>query len=154
MGIFSLFNHKKDLLGEADKQLIVASIQASEKRTSGEIRVYVENRCKFVDPLDRASQIFYGLKMDKTDAHNAVLVYVAMKDKQLAVFGDEGIHNKTGQAFWNNAVTLMLQHFKGNQYGTGIAGVVTEIGEALHTHFPYDGLTDKNELPDDIVFGR
>ena len=36
----------------------------------------------------------------------------------------------------------------------GIANVVGEIGQALQQYFPYDRGTDKNELPDDIVFGR
>jgi uncharacterized membrane protein len=154
MGILSFFRQKKDLLPERDKQLIVEAIQAAEKKTSGEIRVYVESHCRFVDSLDRAAEIFYGLKMDNTAQHNAVLVYVALKDRQLAVFGDEGIHRKTGQAFWDNAVQQMLQHFKGQNYGTGIAEVVTLAGEALQNFFPYNSLEDKNELPDDIVFGK
>ena len=48
----------------------------------------------------------------------------------------------------------MLQHFNAANYAQGIANIVTQIGEALHQHFPYDAATDKNELPDDIVFGR
>ena len=47
----------------------------------------------------------------------------------------------------------MIDEFHANHYAVGIATVVTEIGEALKTHFPYQGTTDKNELPDDIVFG-
>jgi uncharacterized membrane protein len=31
---------------------------------------------------------------------------------------------------------------------------VRDIGEALHQHFPFDNDTDKNELPDEIVFGK
>jgi uncharacterized membrane protein len=32
--------------------------------------------------------------------------------------------------------------------------VVKEIGDALIYHFPYLENVDKNELPDDIVFGK
>ena len=45
-------------------------------------------------------------------------------------------------------------NFTGNDYAKAIAGCVIRIGTALHTYFPYDRGTDKNELPDDIVFGR
>jgi uncharacterized membrane protein len=153
MPLFPLFK-KKELLTIQEKNLVVEAIGLAEKQTSGEVRVYMESRCKYVEPLERAAEIFYGLKMEQTTQHNAVLVYVAVKDRQLAIFGDEGIHQKTGQQFWNNAVQQMLLHFNNRNYGSGIVTVVTEIGEALHTHFPYDGSTDKNELPDDIVFGR
>jgi uncharacterized membrane protein len=148
------FFRRKDFFSDAEKQLIVSSIQAAEKQTSGEIRVFVESRCKFVDPLDRAAEIFALLKMEETAARNAVLVYVALKDKQLALLGDRGIHEKVGAEFWNKEVRLILSHFDRADYAAGIAHVVEEIGEALRTHFPYDKSDDINELPDDIVFGK
>ena len=154
MGILSFLFPEKRLLSPEDEQLIVKAIEASEKRTSGEIRVYIESRCRFVDPLDRAMEVFGALKMHETRERNGVLIYVAVKDRQLAVFADKGIHEKVGQQFWNNTVKTMLQHFNRQQYGDGIAGMVSQAGEALCTHFPYDASTDKNELSDDIVFGK
>jgi len=148
------FFRRKDFFSETEKQLIVSSIQAAEKQTSGEIRVFVESRCKYVNPLDRATEVFAGLKMEETAARNAVLVYVAIRDKQLALFGDRGIHEKVGAEFWNKQVKLILSHFNRADYAAGIAHVVEEIGDALRTHFPYDKDGDINELPDDIVFGK
>jgi uncharacterized membrane protein len=154
VGLLSFLQKKEDFFTAEQKQQVATAIAAAEKRTSGEIRVYVESRCRYVDPLDRAAEVFRVLKMHETAQRNAVLVYIAFKDHQLAVLGDEGIHQKTGQQFWNDAVRLMLRDFNSANYGDGIAGVVTAIGQALQTHFPYDGTTDANELPDDIVFGR
>jgi uncharacterized membrane protein len=153
MSLFPFFK-KKPFFTDEEQQQIVASIKAAETQTSGEIRLFVESRCKFVDPLDRAAEAFFKLKMEATAAHNAVLVYVAMKDRQLAIFGDKGIHEKVGDAFWNNAVKKMLSHFNAKNYAGGLETIITEIGDALRTHFPYDKDTDVNELPDDIVFGR
>ncbi len=145
---------RKPLFNDAQQQQIVSAIQAAEQRTSGEIRVYVENRCRYVNPIHRAAEIFAGLNMEKTAARNGVLVYVALKDRQVALFGDEGINRKVGSAFWNQQVRNILGHFNKADYAGGIARVVTEIGAALRDHFPYDKGTDINELPDDIVFGR
>lgn len=142
-----------EFFSAAEKQVVVEAIQAAEKQTSGEVRVFVESRCRFVDPVERAAEIFMNLKMDKTDLRNACLVYVAMKDRQLAVFGDEGIHEKVGTSFWTAEVVKMLSLFEKQDYATGIATVVKNIGGALRYHFPYDAATDKNELPDEIVFG-
>lgn len=153
--MFGLFSKKAhEFFTAQEKEKIVAAIKETESKTSGEVRVYVESRCSFVDPIDRAVEIFYELKMNATELHNGVLVYVAMKDRQLAIFADEGIYKKAGAAFWKEEVVHMLSQFNSNNYAEGIATVVTEIGEALHLHFPYDHKTDKNELPDDIVFGK
>ncbi len=153
--MFNLFRKKAtDLFSTEEKQLITSAIQSAEHRTSGEVRVYVESKCSYMNALDRAVEIFNKLKMHETAQRNAVLVYVALKDRQLAVYGDKGIHEKVGDVFWNEAVKKMLSHFNANNYAKGIAHVIEEIGEALQSHFPYDAKTDINELPDDIVFGR
>ncbi len=145
---------KKSFFSDEGTHLIVKAIRQAEKNTSGEVRVFVESRCAWMDAIDRAAELFFSLKMDKTEQRNAVLVYVAMKDRQLAVFGDEGIHRKVGDAYWNKVVGEMLASFNTEDYAKGIAECVIQVGDALHTHFPYNRETDKNELPDEIVFGR
>lgn len=151
-----LFPWKKkiSLLNEEDTRLIVKAIRHAEQETSGEVRVYIESRCRWMDAIDRAAEIFFLLKMEKTELRNATLVYVALKDRQLAVFGDEGIHQKVTDAYWNKVVTEMLASFNQANYAEGIANCVLQIGTALKTHFPFNKDTDKNELPDEIVFGR
>lgn len=151
--MFSIFK-KKDFFTADEKKQIVEAIRVAERRTSGEVRVFVESRCRYMDPLDRAAEVFFSLEMDETDDRNAVLLYIAMKDRQLAVFGDEGIHNKVGTEYWNNEINLMIDKFDQENYGEGISQCVRDIGEALHHFFPFDNDTDKNELPDDIVFGK
>ena len=152
--MFSFFKKKSSFFTAVQRQQIVDAIRSNERRTSGEIRVFVESRCSWVNPVDRAMEIFYGLKMEKTEQRNAVLIYVAIKHRQVAVVGDEGIHNKVGTAYWQNEVAAMIKKFNSDSVAEGIRQCVIDIGEALYRHFPYDNDTDKNELPDDIVFGK
>jgi uncharacterized membrane protein len=145
---------QKEFFSAEEKQRVVAAIQKAEQRTSGEVRVFVESRCRFVDAIDRAKELFFQLSMDKTIERNGTIVYVAVKDKQAAVFGDEGIHQKVGQKYWEDAINKMMVCFKQANLADGIEQAVFTIGEALYQNFPYNRETDKNELPDDIVFGR
>jgi uncharacterized membrane protein len=144
---------KKDLFTAEEQQQLVNAIQLAEQRTSGEIRLFIESKCAFVNALDRAQEIFLASKMNETALHNAVLIYVAVKDHQTAVYGDEGIHQKVGPEYWEAVVNKMLLQFKKEHLAGGICVAIHELGEALHKHFPYDGHTDKNELPDEIIFG-
>lgn len=154
MGVFSFLVNKKNIFTTDEQTLIVEAIRAQERRTSGEIRIYIESKCKYVDPVDRAKEIFLQLEMTKTADRNGVLLYIAHKDKQLAILGDEGIHLKLGDGFWLSEVQKILQSFNATQFVEGIITIVNDIGNALYTHFPFDEASDKNELPDDIVFGR
>jgi uncharacterized membrane protein len=152
--VFSFFRKKKSLLNDEDTRVVVKAIRHAEQHTSGEVRVYIESHCRWMDAIDRAAEVFFSLQMEKTEQRNAVLVYVALKDRQLAVFGDEGIHQKVGTDYWNKLVGEMISSFNSDNYAEGISNCVVQIGGALHQHFPYDKQTDKNELPDEIVFGR
>ena len=143
-----------DFFTDEEKKFIAEAVRFNEQRTSGEIRVFVESHCRYVDAIDRAAEIFFGLQMERTAERNAVLVYVAMKDRQLAVFADEGIYTKLGKEYWYNEVKEMISNFNRDDYAAGIRQCINDIGEALHTYFPYNEKIDKNELPDEIVFGH
>lgn len=152
MGIFSK-QDKKEWLSKAEQKQIVSAIQQAEALTSGEIRVFIEPNCT-KPVMERAQEIFFKLKMDATLLHNGVLIYLAYDDHQFCILGDEGINEKTGGiAFWEKEVAIAIKHFKNKEYVKGLSEIILDIGKSLTEHFPYDKATDKNELPDEIVFG-
>jgi uncharacterized membrane protein len=144
---------KKEIFTAEETEKILAAIRAAEMRTSGEVRIYIESRCRFVDAIDRAREMFVALKMHETELRNATLIYLATKDRQAAVFGDEGIHQKVGKQYWEEVVLRMLASFRNEKLADGLCTGGQALGEALQQHFPFDRETDKNELPDEIVFG-
>ena len=153
--MFSFFKRKPvQYFTEEQSKSIVEAIALAEKQTSGEIRIYIESKNPYVNSLDRARELFFSLKMNETKERNAVLIYLAMKHREVALFGDEGIHLRVGQAFWEEEVKKMLLIFSNQEIVNGITQCIATIGSVLSKEFPFDGLTDKNELPDQIVFGK
>lgn len=149
-----LFKRKRDkFFTEAQEQAIVQGIRDAERMSSGEIRVYIESRCSYVDPLDRAKEIFEKLQMFRTKQRNGVLLYLAMKDRQFAIFGDQGIHQKVGDDFWEKQKLELKRAFRSQNFVKGIVECLSGIGASLQSYFPYQS-DDEDELPDDIVFGR
>jgi uncharacterized membrane protein len=153
MSIFSIFK-ATPFFTDVEKEKVVSAIRTAELQTSGEIRVYVESKNPYVNTMDRAKEVFYDLKMDKTENRNAVLIYVATKHKEIAVFGDEGIYAKCGEQYWYDVMHIMISTFSKNEIVEGLKVCVHSIGEALKEKFPYMDKLDKNELPDEIVFGK
>jgi uncharacterized membrane protein len=152
VGLFP-FNKKKEFFTPEQQERMVEAIRQAEKNTSGEVRVFIETKCRYVDPVDRAKEIFFNLKMENTKDRNAVLLYLALDDHQLALFADEGIYQRCGAEFWNSEVKKIIAAFTKDDYTGGICLVVADIGEALKQQFPYDTV-DKNELPDELIFGH
>ena len=151
--MLSFFN-KKNFFTREENDRIVSAIREAEKRTSGEVRIFIETKNPLVDPLERAALIFSKLKMEETDHRNAVLLYIATKHRELALYGDKGIHEKVGTAYWQNEVKMMLKHFSENHLVEGIVKCLKDVVETLAEKFPYIPTEDKNELPDEIIFGK
>ncbi len=131
-------------LAELDK-----AIKAAEKATSGEVRLYVEDKCE-EDVMDRAAFLFGELKMHKTELRNGVLFYLAMQDKKFAILGDGGINAKVEPDFWDRIKAEMLSRFKEEKFSEGLQKGIAMAGEALSMHFPYQK-GDVNELSDEII---
>ncbi|RYE25721.1 MAG: TPM domain-containing protein [Sphingobacteriales bacterium] len=149
------FWSKKPLLDPEVQEQVVACIREAELKTTGELRIFVEGHCAYVDPMERAWELFEQLAMRETERRNAILVYLAMKDRQFAIVGDEQIYVKAGGAtFWQGAAEHLKAHLKEGQVKEGLSVCITELGNALAQHFPYDPEVTKNELPDEIVFGK
>ncbi len=151
--MFGLFKTSNPLLNRREKKRIVNTIQDIEQRTSGEIRLYIEGECPYNNPLQRAEEIFKHLGMDKTNLRNGVLLYIASESRVYSIFGDEAIYAKADNSFWQEKIQLIQSFFKNEQYAEGIEAALKNIGNSLSTYFPATG-TRKNELPDDIVFGK
>jgi uncharacterized membrane protein len=152
----SLFFGKKKPFLDADAQhRVVTAIKEAESKTTGEVRVFIEHHCKYVNAMHRAQEIFLSLSMDKTAYKNAVLIYIALSDRQFALYGDEQIFHKAGgAAFWKKAADQLKGHLGRNDITTGLCHCIQELGAALAQHFPFDEAVKKNELPDEIVFGK
>ena len=131
---------------------IESAIGQAELRTSGEVRVFVEDKLTG-EVLDRAAQVFEKLDMHKTKLRNGVLFYVALADHKFAILGDAGINAKVGKGFWDEIKGEMLVFFKLNQPTEALVKGIVMAGEALAVHFPYDGNSDRNELANEIVVG-
>jgi uncharacterized membrane protein len=142
----------KEFLSKVEHDRIVQAIREAESNTSGEIRVYVQRGKLSADPLIVAQKQFQKLRMNKTQERNAVLIFVAPRTHKFAVVGDNAVHEKCGDEFWQRIVEGMRAHFQNERFSHALIEAINEIGEVLAAHFPKTSRS-ANELPDDTVQG-
>jgi uncharacterized membrane protein len=131
---------------------IASAIKDAEAKTSGQIRVFLQRGEFEEDALARAQKKFLQLGMPKTRERNAILIWVAPRVQKFAVIGDEGVHRKCGEVFWQDLVARMRVHFQNEDFTEALVEAITATGGLLARHFPKTG-SSTNELPDDIVEG-
>lgn len=130
---------------------VVKAIKQAEQKTSGEIRLFVEDHCK-QDVLDRAAFMFEKLEMHQTELRNGVLFYLAYLDHKFAIIGDIGINAKVEKDFWNHIKELMREKFSQGHFKEGLSEGIILAGDALQKYFPGQH-DDKNELSDHVELG-
>ena len=141
----------KNFLKDYEKDLIVATIRKAELETTGEIRVHIDDKCDG-EVFDRAVKLFNHLKIDRTRFKNGVLIYIATEDRKFAVIGDEAIHEKVGNNFWNSIAQKLHNDFLETNYCKGIVESIERISEILNKYFPQTDNLKHNELDDEISF--
>ena len=141
-----------NFLRQLEHDRIVQAIKDLEAKTSGEVRVYIQ-RGKFQgEALPRAEKKFLELGMQKTRERNGVLIFVAPREQKFAVVGDEGVHQKCGDKFWQELVEEMRGHFLREEFTDALVEAIESTGQLLARYFPKS--SDRgNELPDSIVEG-
>lgn len=136
----------------SEKDQIVAAIKAAELRTSGEIKVHVEEHCPKDNPVERAWEVFDLLALERTAQRNGVLFYLSILDRTFAIIGDQGIHQKIGEVFWEKEKELLYHYLHQGDTVNGLSKAIGLVGDALKEHFPYES-DDINEIDDSISFG-
>jgi uncharacterized membrane protein len=144
---------QKKLLDLIDDDRVKTAIVAAERQTSGEIRVSV-SRFFWGNVRRAAEKAFTRMGMRATRERNSILFFIVPSRRAFAIIGDEGIHQKVGQDFWNRLAAAMSVDFLAGKFTDGLIRGIEEAGGSLGVHFPYQGEKDVNELSDDIDYGN
>ncbi|MFT3885329.1 MAG: TPM domain-containing protein [Flavobacteriales bacterium] len=142
----------EDFLTEAERLRVKEAIREAEQRTSGEIRVHLDEAIE-EGVLDHAAFVFQELGMHRTKDRNGVLIYVSVPSQRVAVIGDTNIHARLGDGYWHDVLGILLKHFREGRACEGLCKGIAHLGEQLRTHFPFQA-DDTNELSDDISYGK
>lgn len=145
-----LMNHWWFLFRLSNKK-ILAAIEEAERRTSGEIRVFISHQ-KVADPVVAAQEQFEKLNMRATAERNGILFFIAPRSRNFAILGDEGIHAKCGDAFWQELALSLSAAFREGKLTEGLVSTIERCGTLLGEHFPRRD-DDRDELPNEIVRG-
>lgn len=147
------FLRKFSLAGQINGSLVSDAIAQVETSTSAEIRVHFTTCPSKLTLLDEATAIFHQLHMHKTENRNGVLIFLRLKSREIAVIGDEGIHNKVGTEFWEAVKQEIIDTIKQFDLNEGIVRGVRVVGKQLAKHFP-PSADNPNELSNEVTSSR
>ena len=150
---FSLFLKKNLFLPRTKRSRIVRLSVAVRKNQWGN-QDLCRSEKSLCDPLDRAVEIFTKLKMEQDRSSEWGTSLYCHKIMNSPCLETTGIYKKPGKNSGIHEVRKMIANFSEITCLKELSNVCWHVGEVLNETFPYEPTEDKNELPDDIVFGR
>lgn len=137
-------------------------VAASERRHSGEIRIYVEAGLPLSylwrkAPMqqivrERAVTLFGKLRVWDTARNNGVLIYLLLAERAIELVADRGLNEHVTPQQWQDMIGRMRSAFRQDQYEEGLTQALEEVSAVLVRHFPLTGGVDyPNELPDQPI---
>lgn len=148
-----MFSKPVTFFTKSENDTLLECVRQNESGTSGEIRIFVEGKCEYVNPIERAQKLFVQYKMYETEHRNAVLIYIAYRDQDFAILGDKEIFAKAPSDFWQVESKRLARAFREENYLGGLMECIQAVGNMLTIHFPFHG-ENRNELPDELIFGK
>jgi uncharacterized membrane protein len=145
-------NNPKKFLSDDELYRVTTKIAAAESMTSAEIKLVIVKHC-LTSIKRKALKIFKKYKLDKTGQRNCVLVLVVTTNRQFLIYGDQGIHEKVGQDFWQEVEKSIAMKFRENKMGDGLSAGIHLIGTKLAQYFPFQ-FDDIDEISNDVVFAN
>ena len=133
---------------------IAAAVGEGERRHLGEMRLAVESRLSplavlaGLDAPARARQVFGQLRMWDTEHNNGVLIYVLLAEHRIEIVADRGIARHVSPDEWNTVCAHMREAYARGQWREGSLRGIEAVHALLERHFPTDGTSRCDELPD------
>ena len=135
-------------------------VAASERRHTGEVRIYVEAGLptsylwRSATPRERAVTLFGKLRVWDTEHNNGVLVYLLLADRAIEIVADRGLARHVPPEEWRAIVARLGAALHDGRFEDGLTQALEEVSALLVQHFPVgEGEANDNELPDEPVLG-
>ncbi len=135
-------------------------VAVSEKRHSGEVRIYAEAGLPMsylwrrAPPRERAVALFAKLGVWNTEHNNGVLIYLLLAERAIEIVADRGLGQRVAPGEWQAIVARMGTALHEGRFEDGLTQALEEVSALLVQHFPAAANeANPNELPDEPILG-
>lgn len=128
---------------------IERALARAEAGTSAEIRVAVSHWYFWGNTRRAAERAFRRLRMTRTRARNAVLVFLVLRRRRFEVLGDVAVDQRFGTEGWARVATALSEGLTSHDVTAGLERGIAALAVELARCFPA-GAENPNELPDTV----
>ena len=107
-------------------------------------------RVKHARAARLAKAQFYIQGVQLTRHHSGVLFFVSLAERYVEIVADKGIHEKLGEARWQNIIEKFVTEVRRGRVVDGFVEAIGACGAAMAEHYPPDP-AETSELSDGLI---
>ncbi|HAR94734.1 MAG TPA: hypothetical protein DCR97_02040 [Deltaproteobacteria bacterium] len=93
---------------------------------------------------------FYKKGLHRTRSRTGILIFISLLERKVRIMGDQGIHAKIGQGFWDVRAGELVKGIREGRTLDALTEVIKKCGEELAIHFP-SCPDNPDEIPNDVI---
>jgi uncharacterized membrane protein len=125
-----------DFHKQLDQHRLTGALHDAERATAGKIFVYVSHR-HIEHALVAARERFGRLGLHLHDHRASVLIYIAPRSHKFAILGDQAIHEKCGEDYWNQLAEQLSADLKKGDLTAALLNAIASLKATMAEHFPH-----------------
>ncbi len=99
----------------------------------------------------RALLEFHLSRINTTENHTGVLIFVSILERQAVILADESIAQRFPEKTWQELIDHLLRETRQGDFAAGMCAAIENLGEILPSEFPPLGGRAPHELADRLV---
>jgi uncharacterized membrane protein len=130
--------HHRHFYEQLDESRITEALSAARRATSAEIRVFISHH-HVTDALAAAHNQFHLMGLDRDPQRHGVLIFIAPRARQFAIYADEAANHSCGPQFWHTVRDEVIPQLKSGDFTAAILHAVDRVAARLSKHFQAGG---------------
>lgn len=111
---------------------------------------FLPKRYRHQKAWDNAYKNFHNLGLNKTKTKAAIMFYVSLDEKYVAIITDSAIKAKLDDRYWEEIVAFFIKDVKEDKLADGYIRAIGSCGKILIEKFPIKK-DDINELSNEVI---
>ena len=99
----------------------------------------------------RALLEFHLSRINATQAHTGVLVFVSLLEQKAVILADVKVAQKFSNETWKAIVNELVVRIKSGEFSGGMCDAITALGQRLEKEFPLSSGRQSHELADRLI---
>jgi putative membrane protein len=99
----------------------------------------------------RALLEFHLSRVNATQAHTGVLIFVSLLEQRAVILADEKVAKHFSNETWKSIVEELVVRIKRGEFTGGMCDAITTLGQRLEKEFPISKVRAPHELTDRLI---